>query len=124
MTHHYKRHGTTTFFAGLDAKSGEVIGECLPRHRAKEFVEFLKKVDRIVAKYLNVYLVLDNYATYKTDPPRRLHQLRRTQSGHQGVGGALERRPQALRVDHHARPHHRQYRRAKKALAETAGARK
>ena len=39
MTHDYKRHGTTTLFAALDVKSGQVIGECLPRHRAREFLE-------------------------------------------------------------------------------------
>ena len=66
MTHDYKRHGTTTLFAGLDVKTGEVIGDCLPRHRAKEFVAFLKKIDRLVAKSLDVHLVLDNYATHKT----------------------------------------------------------
>ena len=49
MTHDYKRNGTTTLFAALDVKTGEVIGECLPRHRAKEFLRFLKKIDRIVA---------------------------------------------------------------------------
>ena len=38
MTHDYKRHGTTTLFAALDVKSGMVIGKCLPRHRAKEFL--------------------------------------------------------------------------------------
>ena len=38
MTHDYKRHGTTTLFAALDVKSGIVIGECQPRHRAKEFM--------------------------------------------------------------------------------------
>ena len=38
MTHDYKRHGTTTLFAALDVKSGLVIGECQPRHRAKEFI--------------------------------------------------------------------------------------
>lgn len=27
MTHDYKRHGTTTLFAGLDVKTGEVIGD-------------------------------------------------------------------------------------------------
>jgi hypothetical protein len=27
-------------------KTGEVIGECLPRHRAKEFIRFLKKINR------------------------------------------------------------------------------
>lgn len=43
MTHDYKRHGTTTLFAALDVASGMVIGECLPRHRAAEFLKFLKK---------------------------------------------------------------------------------
>src|SRR5476651_401521 len=43
MTHDYKRHGTTTLFAALDLKSGIVIGECQPRHRAKEFIRFLKR---------------------------------------------------------------------------------
>src|SRR5215831_17846522 len=28
MTHDYKRNGTTTLFAALDVKTGEVIGEC------------------------------------------------------------------------------------------------
>ena len=46
MTHDYKRHGTTTLFAALDVKSGLVIGECMPRHRAKEFLSFLRRIDR------------------------------------------------------------------------------
>jgi transposase len=66
MTHDYKRNGTTTLFAALDVKSGLVIGECQPRHRAKEFIGFLKKIDRCVKKYLDVHLVLDNYGTHKT----------------------------------------------------------
>jgi transposase len=66
MTHDYKRHGTTTLFAALDVKSGLVIGECLPRHRAQEFIRFLKRIDRCVQKHLDVHLVLDNYGTHKT----------------------------------------------------------
>jgi len=66
MTHDYKRHGTTTLFAALDVKSGKVIGECLPRHRAKEFLKFLRRIDRQVPKAREVHLVLDNYATHKT----------------------------------------------------------
>jgi transposase len=66
MTHDYKRHGTTTLFAGLDVKTGEVIGQCLPRHRAKEFIAFLRKIDRRVARHLAIHLVIDNYATHKT----------------------------------------------------------
>src|SRR5712675_3487478 len=66
MTHDYKRHGTTTLFAALDVKSGLVIGECQPRHRAKEFIRFLKRIDRCVKKHLDLHLVLDNYGTHKT----------------------------------------------------------
>ena len=66
MTHDYKRNGTTTLFAALNVKTGEVIGECQPRHRAKEFIRFLKKIDRIVAKHLDVHLIADNYTTHKT----------------------------------------------------------
>jgi len=75
MTHDYKRNGTTTLFAALVAakaknvtqiKTGEVIGECMPRHRAKEFLRFLKKIGRTVAKHLEVHVVCDNYRTHKT----------------------------------------------------------
>jgi transposase len=70
MTHDYKRHGTTTLFAALDVKSGMVIGECLPRHRAKEFLRFLRRIDRAVLKPRDVHLVLDNYATHQTPEVR------------------------------------------------------
>src|SRR5436853_21592 len=40
-THDYTRHGTTTLFAALDAKSGAIIGEFHQRHRAREFRRFL-----------------------------------------------------------------------------------
>ena len=79
MTHDYKRNGTTTLFAALDVKSGMVVGECLPRHPlpgsgllanhergAKEFLRFLRRIDRAVLKPRDVHLVLDNYATHKT----------------------------------------------------------
>src|SRR6056297_2032675 len=66
VTHDYKRHGTTTLFAALDVKSGTVIGDCMPRHRAKEFLKFLRQIDKAVTTRRNVHLVLDNYATHKT----------------------------------------------------------
>jgi transposase len=70
MTHDYKRNGTTTLFAALNVKTGEVIGECLPRHRAKEFVKFLNKIDTAVDKLLSVHLIVDNYSTHKTKAVR------------------------------------------------------
>ena len=66
MTHDYKRNGTTTLFAALNVKTGEVIGQCLPRHRAKEFIKFLNKIDTAVDKVLDVHLIVDNYSTHKT----------------------------------------------------------
>ena len=66
MTHDYKRHGTTTLFAALDVKSGKVIGDCMPRHRAREFLKFLRNIDKAVPARREVHLVLDNYATHKT----------------------------------------------------------
>jgi transposase len=65
MTHDYKRNGTTTLFAALDVLTGNVIGQCLPRHRHNEFLRFLRKVDREVPKGLAVHLICDNYATHK-----------------------------------------------------------
>jgi transposase len=64
MTHDYKRNGTTTLFAALDVLSGQVIGQCLPRHRHTEFLGFLNTIDREVPKRLKVHLILDNYATH------------------------------------------------------------
>ena len=66
MTHDYKRHGTTTLFAALNVADGSIIGECLPRHRAKEFLRFLKRIDRETPAHLDLHLILDNYSTHKT----------------------------------------------------------
>ena len=46
------------------------IGECLPRHRAKEFIRFLKKIDRTAAKPRDLHLIADNYTTHKTNQGR------------------------------------------------------
>ena len=63
------RVGTTTLFAALDVKTGEVIGECLPRHRAKEFIRFLKKINRAVAKHLPT--CMRSATTPRSTRPRR-----------------------------------------------------
>lgn len=44
-THSYVRHGTTLLFAALDIAAGFVIGICYKRHRATEFLDFLKQID-------------------------------------------------------------------------------
>ncbi len=65
-SHDYKRHGTTSLFAALDVATGEIIGRCFPRHRAKEFLKFLRTIEANVPADIDVHLVMDNYATHKT----------------------------------------------------------
>ena len=69
-THDYSRHGTTTLFAALDVATGKVIGELHRRHRAKEFLQFLRTVDDRVPGSLDIHLVMDNYGTHKTPAVR------------------------------------------------------
>lgn len=64
-THDYKRHGTTTLFAALNVATGEVIAECMPKHRHDEFLAFLKKVERQTPKGLALHAIVDNYAAHK-----------------------------------------------------------
>jgi transposase len=65
MTHDYVRHGTTTLFAALCMLDGQVIGDCMPRHRHQEFVRFLKKIDNEAPPELDLHLIVDNYGTHK-----------------------------------------------------------
>lgn len=65
QTHDYRRHGTTTLFAALDVATGKIIGECLPRHRHGEFLQFLKTVDRRTRKDYDLHLIVDNYGPHK-----------------------------------------------------------
>jgi transposase len=65
-THDYKRHGTTSLFAALDAKTGKIIGQNQQRHRSTEFRNFLDTIERHVPEELDVHLILDNYGTHKT----------------------------------------------------------
>ena len=65
-THTYIRNGTTSLFAALDIATGAVIGKCYKRHRATEFLDFLKRIDAEMPEGPDVHLVMDNYATHKT----------------------------------------------------------
>lgn len=70
-SHDYRRHGTTSLFAALDAKTGAVIGQTHRRHRAIEFRQFLETIEANVPGDLAVHLILDNYGTHKTALIRR-----------------------------------------------------
>jgi len=65
-THDYRRHGTTSLFAALDVASGSVIGQLHRRHRAREFLAFLRHVHAHMPADLDLHVVLDNSSTHKT----------------------------------------------------------
>jgi transposase len=82
QTHEYKRHGTTTLLAAFNLLNGKVIGSCLPRHRAKEFIGFLNHLEKEVPPDQDIHLILDHYSTHtsaavqrwlKPKKRRRLH---------------------------------------------------
>jgi len=66
QTHDYKRYGTTTLFAAFNILNGKVMGNCLPRHRGKEFLRFLRQLEKEVPSDVEVHLILDNYSTHKS----------------------------------------------------------
>ena len=70
-THDYVRYGTSSLYAALDLASGKVIGSLHARHRAQEFLAFLKKIDAEVPADLDLHVVLDNASTHKTPAVKR-----------------------------------------------------
>ncbi len=65
MTHDYKRNGTATLFAALDALEGQVISMCDDRHRHQEWLKFLRVIDYVVPADKQIHMIVDNYATHK-----------------------------------------------------------
>ena len=73
MTHDYKRNGTATLFAALNAANGEVFGLCQERHRHQEWLKFLRLIDYTIPADRQLHLICDNYATHK-HPKVQPHQ--------------------------------------------------
>ena len=57
-THDYKRHGTASLYAAFDVATGEVMGRITKRHRAQEFLAFLRQIDQAVDPDLDIHLIL------------------------------------------------------------------
>jgi transposase len=74
MTHDYKRNGTATLFAALNAANGEVYGLCQERHRHQEWLKFLRLLDNTMPAHLDLHLIADNYATHKHPKVQRWFQ--------------------------------------------------
>jgi transposase len=65
MTHDYQRHDTIHLYAALNIVTGKMLTDCRERHTAKDFVRFLRLIDRNVPAALDVHLVLDNLSAHK-----------------------------------------------------------
>ncbi len=72
FSHHYKRHGTTTLFAALEAATGLVRTGHYHRRRRREFLDFMND---LVVQYppgQEIHVVLDNLNTHKPKHDRWL----------------------------------------------------
>ena len=77
-THDYKRHGTTSLFAALDVAT-VVIGKCYRRHRAREFLDFLKEIDHAFPTGWT------STSSWTTTPPTRRRRSRGWRGGRTGM---------------------------------------
>jgi len=70
QTHDYERHGVTDLYAALNVVSGKVIGACSAHHRAADYIEFLKLVDRRSPRGKVLHLIVDNASSHDTKQVR------------------------------------------------------
>jgi transposase len=64
-THDYIRHGTVTLFAALSYLDGKILSRTAEQHTHKEWLAFLKMIERETPPGLQIHLIIDNYATHK-----------------------------------------------------------
>ena len=65
QTHDYKRHGTVTLFAALSYLDGKIFSQTAAKHTHRQWVAFLKQLDRETPKDLTLHVIADNYSTHK-----------------------------------------------------------
>jgi transposase len=62
--HEYKRHGTLSLLAGIDLLTGQVHACVEDRHRSREFIGFLKKLDAAYPSETAIKVLLDNHSAH------------------------------------------------------------
>jgi len=68
--HEYVRHGTLSLLAGIDLLTGEVHASLEERHRSREFVAFLQKLDAAYPPATAIKLILDNHSAHVSKETR------------------------------------------------------
>jgi transposase len=62
--HEYVRLGTLSLLAGIDLLTGAVHASVEERHRSREFVEFLERLDAAYPPATAIKLILDNHSAH------------------------------------------------------------
>lgn len=67
----YKRLGTLSLLAGIDLQTGEAIPMVSETHNSKDYVEFLKILDKKYPKGDKIRIVLDNLKVHTSEETRK-----------------------------------------------------
>ena len=62
----YYRHGTLSLYAALNTRTGEIIGQTVPRHTSEAFVDFLQDVLATQPRRRKIHVIVDNLSAHKT----------------------------------------------------------
>ncbi len=62
----YYRHGTLSLYARSTGRTGEMIGQTVPRHTSEAFVDFLGDVLATQLRRREMHVIVDNLAAHKT----------------------------------------------------------
>ena len=66
----YVRYGTLSLLAGIDLLTGRVIGSVEDRHRSREFVSYLRKLDAAYVDTAQMQVILDNHSAHTSKETR------------------------------------------------------
>ncbi len=67
----YKRLGTLSLLSGIDLHSGKVIPYVNKKHRSKEFIVFLEKLDNEYPDDWKIRIILDNHSSHVSKETRK-----------------------------------------------------
>jgi transposase len=66
----HNRHGTLSLYAALNTRTGEIVGNAVPRHTSDEFVTFLQSVVATQPRGRAIHVIVDNLSAHKTQKVR------------------------------------------------------
>ncbi|WP_206706997.1 transposase [Koleobacter methoxysyntrophicus] len=62
--HEYIRLGTVSILSGIDLQTGIIHGLVREKHRSKEFIELLKKIDNYYPTDWVIKIICDNHSAH------------------------------------------------------------